>query len=151
MPRPRNTIGYTIMATQASPALLHRFLGIGLLTLGAVFFGLRSGGVELLPPGPFSSTLAYILAGFSLVVAAVALLVLRRRVPARRPGQSEDQYWTRPEVVSAAMLVWFLLEGAGIVAAVGYLLTAAPIAAVVAGLVTAAFWFNGPTSFNRVT
>jgi len=140
------------MASQASPALLHRFLGIGLVVLAAVFFGLRSRGIpEVRPPGQVTSTLAYAMSGIGVLMAAVALLVLRRRVPASRHGQSEDQYWARPEVAAAVMPVWFLLEGASIIAAVGYLFTAAPVTAAAAGILMAAFWLNGPASFNRIT
>jgi hypothetical protein len=140
------------MATQASPALLHRFLGIGLVVLAVVFLVLRSRGVPAaLPPGEVTMGLAYGMSAIGVVMAAAALLFMRRRVPVRRHGQSEEQYWARPDVLTAVLPVWFLLEGASIVAAVGYLMTAAPVTAVTAGILIGLSWLNGPASFTKVT
>ena len=140
------------MATQASPALLHKFLGIGLGVVAVVFLVLRSRGIpEVLPPGPATTTLAYGMCAIGVVMAAAALLFMRRRVPVRRPGQSEEQYWMRPDVVTAVLPVWFLLEGACIIAAVGYLMTAAPVTAVMAGVLMGVYWLNGPSSLTKVS
>ena len=112
---------------------------------------LRSRGIpEALPAGQATTTLAYGMCGMAIVMAVAALLFMRRRVPVRRPGQAEDQYWMRQEVVSAVIPVWFLLEGACIIAAVGYLMAAAPVTAVMAGVLMAVYWLNGPASFTKV-
>jgi len=138
------------MAAQATVPLLHRFLGIGLVLIVGLFLVLRQLGIpDALPPGTATRTLAYGLCGIGLVLAAVGRLVMRPRVPARRAGQSYEQYWGTPEVVSAALPVWFFLEGASIVPAVGYLLTAEPIAAVVAAVLVATFWLSGPQSMSQ--
>jgi len=139
------------MATQALLPLLHRFLGIGLVIVAVVFVGLRSFGIpEAFPPGQATETLAYVMSGVGMAMAAFAILVTRRRVPPRRPGQSEEQYWATQEVAMAVMPVWFLLEGAGIVAGVGYLLTAAPVTAVTAVILIVVYWWYGPASFTQV-
>jgi hypothetical protein len=44
---------------------------------------------------------------------------------------------------------WFLLEGAGTMAAVGYFLTSEPVAAVAAGVLIGAFWWCGPNVFAK--
>ena len=46
-------------------------------------------------------------------------------------------------------LVWFLMEGAGVLSAVGFFLTGvpAPVAAMVLAL--AVFWMNGPGTFGK--
>lgn len=140
------------MANQATPALLHRFLGIGLVTVMAVFFGLRARGIpEALVSAEASAAVAYIMCGLAALMAAVAMLVMRRRVPPRRLGQSEDDYWSRQEVVAAVLPIWFLMEGAGIVAAAGYLVTSDALAGVTAAIMVAGFWLSGPASFNRIT
>lgn len=116
-----------------------------------MFAGLRSVGIpEALPPGPATLTVAYALSATGIVMATVAVLVMRRRVPGRTPGQSEEQYWARQDVAAAVVPVWFLLEGAGIVAAAAYLLTALPVAAAATAALVAAYWLNGPGSFTRI-
>jgi hypothetical protein len=47
------------------------------------------------------------------------------------------------------MLVWFILEGSGIVASVAYFLEGSPIAGALALGVVAAFWLNGPGAFAK--
>jgi hypothetical protein len=138
------------MATQATLPLLHRFLGIGLVILAVVFVGLRYFDIpEAFPPGQATVTLAYGMSAAGILIAAFALLVTRRRVPPRRAGQPDEQYWATPEVAAAVVPVWFTLEGAGIVAAVGYLLTAHPVTAVTAAILITVYWLYGPASFTR--
>ncbi len=47
------------------------------------------------------------------------------------------------------MSVWFLMEGAGMLAVVGYFVTGEPIAAIAAGLTIVAFWLCGPNVFAK--
>ena len=48
-----------------------------------------------------------------------------------------------------AFLVWFLMEGAGMMAAVGYLLTGQPVSVVAMGVAIVAFWLSGPNAFAK--
>lgn len=143
------------MLTPSAPAtipMLHRFLGIGVTLLLAIFSWLGTMGIApLLRDDPETArTIGY--AGLATVgvVIASALLVLKPRVPRRTPGQSADQFWATPANAQPAQLVWFALDGAAVTAAITYLLTADVVAWVIAALAAAIFWMNGPQSFaNR--
>ncbi len=130
--------------------MLHRFLGIGLIILAAVFLVLRSRGIpDALTDGEEAVTVAYLMSGVGLAMMAFALLVSRKRVPQRLPAQTEPSYLATPEVAATVMHVWFLLDGAAIVATVGYLLTAQPVTALTAAILIGVFWLYGPASFSR--
>lgn len=136
---------------QASVPLLHRFLGIGLAIVGAVFIGLDIlGQAPLLPPDEVTRVIAYALSGVGVGLIAVALLILKPRVPPRQPGQSEADYWTTPHSSGRIMHVWFVIEGAGMLSGVGFLLTGEPAAAIAMGAAIAAFWMVGPSAFAHV-
>lgn len=111
------------------------FLGIGLILLATVSGVLTYIGiVPLSPPDGATPVIAYTLSGFGVVLAAVALVVLKPRVPDRRSGQSVEEYWSTPEVGAKVLPIWFLMEGAGTMATVGYLVTGEPLSAVTMGL-----------------
>ena len=136
--------------TPATLPLLHRFLGIGLVLVAASLLVLRYLGIApMLPHDSVTRVIAYTLSGCGVVLAAVALFVFKPRVPDRSPGQSVEQYWSTPEVGAKVLPVWFLLEGAGMMAAVGYFVTGAPVSAVVAGLLIAGFSLCGPNMFAK--
>src|SRR5215831_3070658 len=110
------------MATVATTApLLHRFLGIGqvLLAAVAVFFNYRGGiakdGDSVMLP------VAYVLVGVCAVLVAVALLILKPRVPIRPLEQPVDAYWGTPSTVAQMFRVSFRLVGAGVLTTVAYL------------------------------
>jgi hypothetical protein len=134
--------------TSASPAaLLHRFLGIGLLGLVAVQIALTYAGVvPLLDREGSSSTIAYVLAGIGLAQIAASILALKPRVPERRSGQTVEQYWSTPEVVQAANLTWFLVEGAGVLNVVGFFLSGQLISLIVQATALVAFWLCRPAA-----
>jgi hypothetical protein len=73
-------------------------------------------------------------AAVAVTQIGVALLVFRRRIPSRPFNQSVEDYWSVNAVRSSSIVLWALLEGAGLFAAVGYLLTGA-LAAAAVGLV----------------
>jgi len=134
----------------ATLPLLHRFPGIGLMMLAAAFFLLKYLGIF---PGLGDSSvtlfMAYVLSGIGVVLAAVALVVFKPRVPERSSAQSVEEYWSTPDVGTKVLPVWFLLEGAGTLAIVAYFLTGEPAAAVAAGVLIAAFWWCGPNVFAK--
>ncbi|HSC28413.1 MAG TPA: hypothetical protein VLD67_14135, partial [Vicinamibacterales bacterium] len=79
----------------------------------------------------------------------VTLLFLKPRVPERQAGQSLEDYWARTDVREAVIRVWFLLEGAGVLAAVAFVLSRLPLAALVMLLAIAVHWVHGPARFGR--
>jgi hypothetical protein len=142
------------MATQSPGAvvpLLHRILGLGLLVLAVVMAIVRArSGPLLQPDDPAGNMIMYFFAGIALVMVAVARLVLKPRVPARRLGQSPDDYWSQPAVAQRVFAVWFTLEGAAIMTLIGYFMVGSSLAAVVASVAAIMFWMTGPRTFDRV-
>jgi hypothetical protein len=129
------------------PVLLHRFLGIGLVVTGAALIVARRLAADA---GPDDVTLfEYVFSALGAAMAGVALLFLKRQVPERRPGQTTPQYWADTQVVSRAQLFWFILQGAGIIAAVGHFLSGGPFTGAVWAFVAATFWMNGPAVFTK--
>ena len=136
--------------TPSTVPLLHRFLGFGMFAIAGTFTGLIATGIGPLIKEPGSEQqLAWIMTGISLAVGATALLVLKPRVPERRPGQSVQEYWSNIEIAGKAMTVWFLLEGAGMLAAIAFLLTGVSAAGLVMALTIVAFWMTGPNTFAK--
>lgn len=134
----------------ATTPLLHRFLGIGLVTVSASLTVVKYLGLApTLRHDDVTSVIAYAFSGLAVVLAAVALVVFKPRVPERSPGQSVEEYWSTAEVGSKVLPVWFLLEGAGTIAAVGYFLSSEPMAAVATGVVIVVFWWCGPNVFAK--
>jgi hypothetical protein len=136
----------------ATPATLHLFLGIGLVVLAAAFLTMNLLGVAptLKADADTARTIAYVLAGVPMAMVAVAQLVLRPRVPPLGAAQSTEQYWATQENVQPIMLVWFVSEGAGVLAATGYLITGSPIALAAMLVAIAAFWLSGPTALVKI-
>ena len=133
--------------TSGNPAQLHLFLGIGLVvTAGAL--GMTRYLTSGLAAEPVT-LITYILSGVSATMGVTAVMVLKRQVPEPRPGQTAARYWADQKNAGPAMLFWFILEGAGIVASVAYFLEGSPIAGALALAVVAAFWLNGPRTFDR--
>ena len=135
--------------TNATVTMFHRMLGIGATLLAVVMVFLRSKADPPLVDDQSTSVIAYLFASISLVGIAVAIMVLTRRVPERSITQPVDAYWAAPGVLPAANLVWFVLEGAAILAIVGYYMTGhlAPAATMVVGL--GVFWWMGPKTFSK--
>ena len=136
---------------QATLALLHRFLGLGVTFVAVVFFGLTLMGIgPLLTKDDESvATIGWAMKGATIVLTAVALLVLRPRIPKPQPGQTPAQFWATPANVQAAQLVWFILEAACILASIGFLLTGDSFlgALMIASVII--YWLNGPARFQQ--
>jgi|SRR6187397_1498779 len=137
------------MAQTASAPILHRFLGLGATALAVVMVFLRT---RVEPPASddqFTAVMAYAFASISLAMVVVAVLVLARRVPERRLTERVEAYWMTPAVLASVNLVWFVSEGAAIMATVGYFLTGhlAPAAMMVVAIST--FWWLGPKTFAK--
>ena len=137
------------MAQAAGAPLLHRFLGIGATGLAIALVLMRAVAGQPPADDPFLVVMGYVVGTISLVLIAIAVLVLSRRVPERRLGQTVDAYWMEPAVVASVNLVWFVSEGAAILSIVGYYITGqlAPAATMVVGL--GVFWWLGPKMFAK--
>ena len=130
----------------SSPVLLlHRTLGLGLSVATVALLALRylDRAPQLRHEG-LALVMAYTVTALNLAVAAVALLVVKRRRSVSLWRQLNEPAWSRPEIAAKALPVWLLLQGAGMIAAVSYFLTGASIAAAGAGLIVVTFWLCGP-------
>lgn len=138
-------------APGAGSPLLHRFLGIGMTGVAVVFAGMMALGFGplLREPDGGIRLIGYVMAGLAAVEAGVALLVMKRRVPERRPSQSAQEFWSNTDTVNKILMVWFLLTGAGTLSAIAFLLSGLPAAAVVAAYIIVLFWRNGPSAFGK--
>ena len=86
---------------QGNPALLYRFLGIGMVIIAAVLIIARQSGVvgDLTENTPVP---AYALSAVSFLMCAAALIVLKPLVPTRHAGQTIAAYWTNRSASSKA-------------------------------------------------
>jgi hypothetical protein len=136
--------------TTPTPVTLHLFLGIGLMAVTVALFVLRYLGIPQVPRHEgITPMVAYGFSALALVLAAVALVVIKPRVPSRPPEQSVNEYWSSPEVLAKVMPIWFLLEGAATLAAIGYLFTGEPVTAITTGAAVVAYWLCGPNVFAK--
>jgi len=111
--------------------ILHAVLVIGLIVVGGVFvFVLRGLGPSLIN----TPLIGYATAGLGLANLAVVVGFFRPRIPQRRTDQSPDDYWATYEARVAAIVIWAMIEGAGLISLVGYFLTGSVVPAAVAAL-----------------
>ena len=122
--------------------VLHRSLVTGLLLLTGVMVVLRSGDMD---PSSDNQMLGYLLSAASFLMLAMAVLFLKPRVPARKPHQLVEEYWS--SATPTILPMWFVMEGAGMAAIVGYFLTGETVAALAIGISIAAFIWYGPKAF----
>jgi len=125
--------------------IIHIALVLGLVLIAGTFFVLRLGTGLMLGVGPF---LGVVLAAIALVNLTLALGFLAPRLPRRSADQSPDDYWMRNETRGAAIILWALVEGAGLLSWIGYLLTGAWVPAAVGVLAVAALALLGPARFE---
>jgi len=120
------------IAAARGARILHAALVIGLILVGATFFFLLR--VQGRPVGGGGPVIGYLTAGLALVNLAVVLGLLRPRIPQRRMDQSPGDYWGTNEARGAAIIIWAMIEGAGLLSWVGYVLTGGIVPAAVAAL-----------------
>lgn len=123
--------------------VLHVAMTLGLVLIAGVFLSLRrlKQGFDVWPP------IGLVTAGFAVVQLAAVLVILVPRMPRRPADQSPDDYWTTV-ARGDAIIVWAMLEAAGLLSAVGYLLTGA-VASTATGVVAiAALALLGPARFE---
>jgi len=109
--------------------IIHLALVTGLAMAGAIFFVLLQVRGPLLADVPIAG---FVPAGLALVLLGVAFGVLSPRVPTRRPDQSAEAYWQRNDVRGSSLILWTIVDAAGMFAWVGYLLSGQIAAAGVA-------------------
>ena len=126
--------------------VLHRSLVTGLLMLTAVMIVFKSGAVGPRPAN-VNPMLGHALSALSFVLVAVAVLLLKPRVPAREAWQQVDQYWS--SVTRTILPMWFVMEAAGMLAIVGYFLSGHAVAAVAIGVSIGVFIWYGPNAFAQ--
>ena len=133
---------------QSNPVLLHRALGGGQVIMVLALAIARYSGI-MDDAAESASPAASVLVIASALMLASALVILKPRVPRRRAGLTREAFWGDVNVSKPAMLLWFILEGSVVVAAVAYFLTASLISAALAFIAVAAFWMNGPARFEQ--
>ena len=123
--------------------VLHVAMTLGLVLIAGVFLSLRrlKPGFDVWPP------IGLVTAGFAVVQLAAVLGILIPRMPRRPADQSPDDYWMTV-ARGDAIIVWAMLEAAGLLSAVGYLLTGA-VASTATGVVAiVALALMGPARFE---
>ncbi len=114
----------------------------GLVIIGATVALLRrfaSGPSLVQIPG-----IGIAFAVLALTSVAVAVRVLRPGFPERRPDQSADLYWSDAGNRGRAIVLWAVVDGAGVLGAVGYLLTGSLAAVGALGVALAAMMLLQP-------
>lgn len=108
---------------------IHASLIVGVLLFAAVsHFVMR----PAMSDQPLPAVVTVALLAASLVATALAVLVLRPRIPRRSADESADLYWAA--AATPALLAWAPLEAAAIMALVAYMLGASLIALGVAAV-----------------
>lgn len=127
--------------------VIHLALTLGLTLAGVVFYLVRR--VQQLPPLVHSPAVGIALAVAAASALVVAVTVVRPRVPEQAPEQTRDSYWEDATVRMTVIVLWAVVEGAGLLGAVGYILTGAtaPAIALALGIVTLATL--GPGRFEQ--
>lgn len=139
--------------TQPPPTLagarqLYRLLGGFVSGLAAVFVGMTVlDAAPLMPAGTAPLAAEYGPPAAALAALAAAFFVIQPRIPGRLSSQGSDEYWQHPQVFANVTLIWFLLEGAGVMAAIGYLLTGELLPTAVMAADIAAYWWYRPSLF----
>lgn len=116
-------------ATSAPPSaaalrLIHLALKLGVLLFLVVAFVVRRG-----TPPPAADVPLHIIMLLASLPPIVVALLLRSRLQARRSGESSDAWWAAHG--THAIVIWALVESAGLMGVVGYWVTgnALPLAA----------------------
>jgi len=115
--------------------MMHGALVGGLMLAGVAFFVLlRVQGRPLGGAPKVGITLAILAVGLLFVAVAV----LRRRIPERRLDQTPDVFWVSAETRGVSILLWAVVDAAGLMGWMGYVFTGgtAPAVAAVLSIVT---------------
>lgn len=118
---------------------MHFALFAGVAVMAIVLGIMRSQAHPSVTAGP---AIGLMLSGMAVLALAVATALLRPRIAPRGSDQAPDDYWNTPSSRGSAMLLWAVIEGAGLIGVVGFYLTGhlAPIGVVVVALVLGALF-----------
>jgi len=129
--------------------MLHRALVGGLLTICVVFLVIALGlhDAPLMAAGETTLMVGYVLAACSVMPIILGLLILKPRVPTRSSGQDDAAFWQL--ALGPVVSVWAVIEGAGIIGAVGALLTGSLAPAVAVAIALGSLVAFGPSHFDN--
>lgn len=121
-------------------ARIARLIHLGLLG-GTILF---TGVVAVVLPRPAKlSQPALLYVPFALATVLFAgSLFIRSRIPALRPGENEDDWWRAN--LTIAMMIWTLLEGPSLFAAVMFLISGNAVTLMVTAVGVALLVFAAP-------
>ncbi len=134
--------------TPIAPARTTRFIHAAMFA-GVVLLGLVTHLLKAKVPAtatPLPAVLVNLLPGFSLAVC-VAALFLRRSVPRRASDESADLFWSR--AMAPALVMWALLEGAGLLDVIVYWQNGSETALALAVVVGTVFVVLNPAMLER--
>jgi len=116
-----------------SVRVLHSALLVGLAGAGTMLALIRrfNQPVSL----PQTRLIGIAVGALAVLFLAFARIVLRPKIPPRRPDQSVDAYWSEVSIRGTAIALWAIVEGAGFLAAMGYFLTGSAIPLIALALV----------------
>jgi uncharacterized membrane protein len=119
------------IASARGARILHAALVIGSILAGVTFFFV----LRVIGPSFGNAPLVgYLTAGLGLANLAFALGFFRSKIPQRPMDQAPDDYWMTNEARAPAVIVWAMVESAGLLSWIGYLLTGGIVPAAVAVL-----------------
>lgn len=132
-----------------SARVLHRALLGGLLTICAVFVLIALGlhDAPLMAAGDTASMVGYVLAACGVMPILLGLLILKPRVPMRSSGQDDAAFWH--VALGPVISVWAVVEGAGIIGAVGALLTGSLAPGLAVAIALGCLVATGPSHFEN--
>jgi len=138
------------MNAPSGPSATRTALVIYLSMIGAVAIALvMSVSLQSVRVFP-ASTMSPALESLPIAVAAGAVLAfisMRRRLPERRAGESEDQWWQAN--LPVALTLWATAEGAALIGAIFYLVNGSPTALAATALGLALLAFSTPAALVR--
>jgi len=115
--------------------IIHAALTVSLVLVGGTFFLLlRVRHLQSLGGAP---AIGLGLGGVAAALLAVAATRLRPNVPARRFDEAPEAYWTAAETRVPAVILWCVVEAAGLFGLIGYVLTGRPLPAAASALALA--------------
>lgn len=131
-----------------SVRMIHRALLSGLLVISAAFLFIALGrhNAPLMTAGDTTSLVGDVLAACGIMLIVLGLFILKPRVPLRSSGEDDAAYWRM--AIGPVIVVWAVVEGSGIIAAIGALLTRSPAPALAVAIAIGCLILLGPSHFE---
>ena len=137
------------LGTPHTARVMHRVLIVGLLLIAVVFLVITIGlhDAPLMAAGDATSRIGYLFAASGLVPIVLAMFIFKPRVPTRSAGQDDAAFWR--VALGPAISVWVMIEGAGIISAVGALLSGSLASALVVAIALGCLVMFSPSHFEN--